>query len=123
ILHNMQYTELKTICSSKGIGEPPFFLGTSVLFALRDAIKAARADPALATSAGLRPVDPANPLALTGETGDNDRLVAMARANPVILNAPATAESLRMACQDVIAQSCTIPSSLKAGKQPWAIRV
>ncbi|KAJ1916857.1 hypothetical protein IWQ60_007971 [Tieghemiomyces parasiticus] len=123
ILHNLQYTELKTIRSSKGIGEPPFFLGTSVLFALRDAIKAARADPALATSAGLRPVDLANPVALTGETGDNDRLVAMARANPVILNAPATAESLRMACQDVIAQSCTIPSALKAGKQPWAIRV
>lgn len=28
--------------SSKAIGEPPFFLGCSVFFALRDAIKAAR---------------------------------------------------------------------------------
>ncbi|KAJ2158015.1 hypothetical protein GGF46_004094 [Coemansia sp. RSA 552] len=33
---------LKTIFSSKGIGEPPLFLGASVFFALRDAVLAAR---------------------------------------------------------------------------------
>ncbi|KAJ2809409.1 hypothetical protein H4R20_000134 [Coemansia guatemalensis] len=33
---------LKTIFSSKGIGEPPLFLGSSVFFALRDAVLAAR---------------------------------------------------------------------------------
>ncbi|KAJ2729819.1 hypothetical protein H4R23_003426 [Coemansia sp. Cherry 401B] len=33
---------LKTIFSSKGIGEPPLFLGSSVFFALRDAVMAAR---------------------------------------------------------------------------------
>jgi xanthine dehydrogenase/oxidase len=35
---------LRSIQSSKGIGEPPLFLGATVLFALREAIKSARAD-------------------------------------------------------------------------------
>jgi xanthine dehydrogenase/oxidase len=35
---------LRSIQSSKGIGEPPVFLGASVLFALREALKSARAD-------------------------------------------------------------------------------
>jgi xanthine dehydrogenase/oxidase len=42
LLKNAHYEHLKTIQSSKGIGEPPLFLGSSVLFALRDAVKAAR---------------------------------------------------------------------------------
>jgi xanthine dehydrogenase/oxidase len=35
---------LRTIQSSKGVGEPPLFLGATVLFALREALKSARAD-------------------------------------------------------------------------------
>jgi xanthine dehydrogenase/oxidase len=38
---------LRSIQSSKGIGEPPVFLGSSVLFALREALKSARADNAV----------------------------------------------------------------------------
>lgn len=34
----------RVIHSSKAVGEPPFFLGASVMFAIRDAIKAARQD-------------------------------------------------------------------------------
>ncbi|PKC10690.1 putative xanthine dehydrogenase [Rhizophagus irregularis] len=37
-----EYPNLKTIHSSKGVGEPPLFLGSSVFFAIRDAIKFAR---------------------------------------------------------------------------------
>ncbi|KAI8867184.1 xanthine dehydrogenase, partial [Ramicandelaber brevisporus] len=44
LLDGVQYPHLKTVMSSKGIGEPPLFLGASVLFALRDAVKAARKD-------------------------------------------------------------------------------
>ena len=33
---------LRTIQSSKGIGEPPLFLGATVFFALREAVRAAR---------------------------------------------------------------------------------
>jgi xanthine dehydrogenase/oxidase len=35
---------LRSIQSSKGIGEPPVFLGATVLFALREALKSARKD-------------------------------------------------------------------------------
>lgn len=35
---------LRSIQSSKGIGEPPVFMGSSVLFALREAVKSARDD-------------------------------------------------------------------------------
>ena len=34
----------KAIHSSKAVGEPPFFLGSAVLFAIKDAIFAARAE-------------------------------------------------------------------------------
>lgn len=40
--------------SSKAVGEPPFFLGCSVFFALRDAIKAAREEKGVAGSFELR---------------------------------------------------------------------
>ncbi|XP_041469067.1 xanthine dehydrogenase/oxidase-like [Lytechinus variegatus] len=36
-----------TICSSKAVGEPPLFLGSSVFFAIKDAILAARSDEGL----------------------------------------------------------------------------
>lgn len=36
------WKSLRSIQSSKGTGEPPLFLGSSVLFALRDALVAAR---------------------------------------------------------------------------------
>ena len=55
--------------SSKGIGEPPLFLGASVLFTLREAVKAAKAS-----------------------------VVVDARAMGVVqLDSPATAERLRVA--------------------------
>ncbi len=40
--------------SSKAVGEPPFFLGCSVFFALRDAIKAAREEKGVVGSFELR---------------------------------------------------------------------
>ncbi|KAJ2783497.1 hypothetical protein GGI15_002555 [Coemansia interrupta] len=42
LLEGLPYEGLKTIYSSKGVGEPPLFLGASVFFALRDAVVAAR---------------------------------------------------------------------------------
>ncbi|KAJ1982432.1 hypothetical protein H4R34_001725 [Dimargaris verticillata] len=89
ILRNLTYTHLKTIRGSKGIGEPPLFLGSAVLFALRDAIKAARADHNIET--------------------------------PIRLHSPATAELLRLACQDPIVQACAVKPQAKA--KAWALRV
>jgi xanthine dehydrogenase/oxidase len=42
ILEGKEYKNLKTIKRSKGVGEPPLFMGASVFFAIRDAIKQAR---------------------------------------------------------------------------------
>ncbi|KAJ1966806.1 hypothetical protein IWQ62_002234 [Dispira parvispora] len=88
VLHNLRYTQLKTICSSKGIGEPPLFLGCSVLFALRDALGAARREHGV--------------------------------ADPVVLDSPATAESLRLQCRDPIVQRCAVQK--KKDQKPWVVR-
>ena len=38
----LSWNHLRNVQSSKGIGEPPLFLGSTVFFALREAVKAAR---------------------------------------------------------------------------------
>jgi xanthine dehydrogenase/oxidase len=38
----LTWKHLRTIQSSKGTGEPPLFLGATVFFALREAVRAAR---------------------------------------------------------------------------------
>lgn len=53
VLQDREFEHLNTINRSKGIGEPPLFLGSAVFFALRDAIKAARADHGLSMPYGM----------------------------------------------------------------------
>lgn len=43
LLKDVNWEHLRTIQRSRGVGEPPLFLGSSVFFAIRDALKAARA--------------------------------------------------------------------------------
>lgn len=38
----LTWNKLRSVQSSKGIGEPPLFLGATVFFALREAVRAAR---------------------------------------------------------------------------------
>lgn len=38
----LSWNHLRSVQSSKGIGEPPLFLGSTVFFALREAVKSAR---------------------------------------------------------------------------------
>mmetsp|Transcript_8455 Transcript_8455/g.24854 ORF Transcript_8455/g.24854 Transcript_8455/m.24854 type:complete len:1474 (-) Transcript_8455:307-4728(-) len=63
--------------SSKAVGEPPLYLGFSVYMALREAVRAARAEH-LGEAAGKH----------------------------FIMHSPATSERLRMACADEIARAC-----------------
>ena len=42
LLKDVQWENLRTIQRSRGVGEPPLFLGSAVFFAIRDALKAAR---------------------------------------------------------------------------------
>ncbi|XP_065071577.1 xanthine dehydrogenase/oxidase-like isoform X2 [Rhopilema esculentum] len=77
------------VYSSKGIGEPPLFLASSVFFAIKDAIIAARKERGL--SAVFK------------------------------MDAPATAERIRMACEDELTKRIPIPEEGKW--QPWGIQV
>jgi xanthine dehydrogenase/oxidase len=63
--------------SSKAIGEPPFFLGAAALFAIKDAINAARSEKAQLEGEDYYPLD-----------------------------LPATSERIRMACVDDITALC-----------------
>ena len=42
LLKGVEWENLRTIQRSRGVGEPPLFMGSSVFFAIRDALKAAR---------------------------------------------------------------------------------
>ncbi len=42
LLKDVEWGNLRTIQRSRGVGEPPLFMGSSVFFAIRDALKAAR---------------------------------------------------------------------------------
>ncbi len=43
LLQDARWEHLRTIQRSRGVGEPPLFMGSSVFFAIRDALRAARA--------------------------------------------------------------------------------
>ncbi|RAL17538.1 putative xanthine dehydrogenase HxA [Aspergillus homomorphus CBS 101889] len=42
LLKGVEWENLRTIQRSRGVGEPPLFMGSAVFFAIRDALKAAR---------------------------------------------------------------------------------
>jgi len=44
LLKGVEWENLRTVQRSRGVGEPPLFMGSSVFFAIRDALKAARAE-------------------------------------------------------------------------------
>ncbi|EGX47998.1 hypothetical protein AOL_s00081g325 [Orbilia oligospora ATCC 24927] len=59
MLKDVEWKNLQTIQRSRGVGEPPLFLGSSVFFAIRDALKAARKDHGVEDVLSL--VSPATP--------------------------------------------------------------
>lgn len=87
MLKGVQWAKLRSIQSSKGIGEPPLFMGATVLFALREAVKAARAELAVGEMKG----------------------------KILVMDSPATPERLRLAIGDQIVQWATVEA--KAGEK------
>ncbi|KAJ2445331.1 hypothetical protein GGF42_006034 [Coemansia sp. RSA 2424] len=75
LLEGVDTSALKTIFSSKGVGEPPLFLGASVFFALRDAVVAKRRQEGV--EAPLYMESPATPEIL--RMACEDRLAQMVR--------------------------------------------
>jgi len=75
------------VMGSKAVGEPPLFLGSSVYFAIKEAIASARQDFRLET-------------ARTVEDSPEDSPTAIPENRYVRLDSPATCEKIRMACLD-----------------------
>ena len=59
ILKDVEWENLRTIQRSRGVGEPPLFMGSAVFFAIRDALKAARKEHGETSVLSLR--SPATP--------------------------------------------------------------
>ena len=59
LLKDVEWENLRTIARSRGVGEPPLFMGSSVFFAIRDALKAARRQYGVEDV--LRLISPATP--------------------------------------------------------------
>ncbi|KAK8086201.1 Xanthine dehydrogenase [Apiospora phragmitis] len=78
---------LKGSDRSRGVGEPPLFMGSSVFFAIRDALKAARADYGVQAKLGAG-------------GGEDDGLLR--------LESPATPERIRLSCVDPIMERARV---------------
>ncbi|RVX75772.1 Xanthine dehydrogenase [Exophiala mesophila] len=59
LLKDVEWKNLRTIQRSRGVGEPPLFMGSAVFFAIRDALTAARAQHGVDDVLSLR--SPATP--------------------------------------------------------------
>ena len=88
LLKGVEWEDLRTIQRSRGVGEPPLFMGSSVFFAIRDAVRSAR------------------------KTNNERRAAEGGGAKPekdvLSLWSPATVERIRLACDDDIVRRCTV---------------
>ena len=80
LLKDVEWKELRTIQRSRGVGEPPLFMGSAVFFAIRDALRSARKDNGVVV-----------------KVGDNEDAGGLLR-----LESPATPERIRLSCEDDI---------------------
>ena len=87
LLKDVEWEELRTIQRSRGVGEPPLFMGSVVFFAIRDALKAAREQYGVVAKVG-------------SEGGEGDGLLR--------LESPATPERIRLACVDPIMERARV---------------
>ncbi|KAI8677562.1 hypothetical protein NCS56_00646400 [Fusarium sp. Ph1] len=85
----ISWEKIRSIQSSKGTGEPPLFLGSSVFFALREAVKAAR---------------------------EMNKVT-----EPLVLNAPSTAEKLRLTVGDSLVRRAGVVC--KEGEKNFFTRI
>ncbi|KAH8811834.1 putative xanthine dehydrogenase [Xylogone sp. PMI_703] len=79
IFKGVPWENLHTIQRSKGVGEPPLFMGSAVFFAIRDALKAARKQWGVEAEVGV-------------DSGEG----------LLRLQSPATPERIRISCADPI---------------------
>lgn len=78
LLKDVEWENLRTIQRSRGVGEPPLFMGSAVFFAIRDALKAARKQWGVDKVLSLR--SPATPERI--RTSCADPIIEKARVHP-----------------------------------------
>ncbi|OAA55836.1 Aldehyde oxidase/xanthine dehydrogenase [Niveomyces insectorum RCEF 264] len=103
LLKGVEWPALRTIQRSRGVGEPPLFLGSTVFFALRDALKAARAQYGVVA----RTVDDPAVRACDGDRAAANRLLNE-DTGLLQLESPATPERIRLACVDPIMERARV---------------
>ncbi|KAK3387486.1 molybdopterin binding aldehyde oxidase/xanthine dehydrogenase [Podospora didyma] len=86
LLKDVEWKNLRTIQRSRGVGEPPLFMGSAVFFAIRDALIAARKQYGVQATIG------------SDEKGDG----------LLRLESPATPERIRLACVDPIMERARV---------------
>jgi xanthine dehydrogenase/oxidase len=89
MLKGVQWENLRTIQRSRGVGEPPLFMGSVVFWAIRDALKAARAQYGVKAEVGV-------------DTKAKDG------SGLLVLESPATPERIRVSCVDPIVKRATV---------------
>ncbi|KAK4133189.1 hypothetical protein BT67DRAFT_443111 [Trichocladium antarcticum] len=99
LLKDVEWQDLRTVQRSRGVGEPPLFMGSAVFFAIRDALVAAR------RQYGVE--------AAVGEDATADGLLR--------LESPATAERIRLACADPIVERSRVRP--KEGEKSFFIAI
>lgn len=98
LLKDVEWKELRTIQRSRGVGEPPLFMGSVVFFAIRDALKAARRAEGVEATLG-----------------------ANESAGLLRLESPATSERIRLACEDSIMKRARVEQ--KEGEKCWFVYI
>jgi xanthine dehydrogenase/oxidase len=99
MLKGVTWENLQTIQRSRGVGEPPLFMGSCVFFAIRDALKAARLQYGVEAQVGGNAV--------------GDGLLS--------LESPATPERIRMSCVDPIVKRAFVAP--KEGEKSFFISI
>ncbi|KAJ9138661.1 Xanthine dehydrogenase [Pleurostoma richardsiae] len=110
LLKDVEWKDLRTIQRSRGVGEPPLFMGSSVFFALRDALKAAR------EQFGVKARVVGGGAVADGVDGE-----AAAEDGLLRLESPATAERIRLACVDPIMERARVVP--KEGEKSFFIAI
>ncbi|KAK0626374.1 molybdopterin binding aldehyde oxidase/xanthine dehydrogenase [Immersiella caudata] len=99
LLKDVEWKDLRTIQRSRGVGEPPLFMGSAVFFAIRDALKAARAQ-----------------YGVEATVCDDNKEDGLLR-----LESPATPERIRLSCVDpIMERSRVLP---KEGEKSFFITI
>ncbi|KAK3941774.1 molybdopterin binding aldehyde oxidase/xanthine dehydrogenase [Diplogelasinospora grovesii] len=99
LLKDVEWKDLRTIQRSRGVGEPPLFMGSAVFFAIRDALKAARKQYGVEATLEA-----------------DDKTDGLLR-----LESPATPERIRLACVDPIMERSRVKP--KEGEKSFFIAI